>query len=103
MNLLLKSVTLISTDHPLNNSKCDMYIEDGVYRKIGKVTKADCKEGTKEVDASALYISIGWLDMRCRFTEPGAEQKETIESGLNAAAAGGFTGVVMMPSTNPPL
>ena len=104
MNLLLKSVKLVSAGHPLNNSNCDIYIENGIYNKIAAtVSEKDCAKGTQVIDAAGLYISEGWLDMRCRFGEPGEEQKETIASGLNAAAKGGFTGVVLMPSTNPPL
>lgn len=103
MNLLLKSVKLLSPGHNLNGSKCDIYIENGIYKKIGSVNQSDCMKGTEMFDADGLYISMGWLDMRSRFGEPGQEQKETIKTGLNAAAAGGFTGVVVMPSTNPPL
>src|SRR5690606_14379286 len=44
---------------------------------------------------------IGWMDMRANFRDPGDEQKEDLESGLKAAANGGFTTVALMPSTNP--
>jgi dihydroorotase len=104
MNLLLKSAKLIHAGHALNGKTCDIYIEDGIYRKIASaIPESDCKQETQVYNAGGLSVSIGWLDMRCRFGEPGQEQKETIVSGLNAAAAGGFTGVVMMPSTHPPL
>ncbi|MEP7265639.1 MAG: dihydroorotase, partial [Bacteroidota bacterium] len=103
MNLLLKSVKLISDGHPYHNQNCDIYIEDGIYKKIGSsLSVSDYPAGTATFEKPGLMISIGWLDMRCRFGEPGDEQQETIISGLNAAAAGGFTGVVVMPSTQPP-
>jgi dihydroorotase len=104
MNVLLKSVKLIDPGHPMNNRNCDIYIENGAYKKIAaSVSESDCVKDTKIINADGLCISQGWIDMRCRFGEPGQEQKETIVSGLNAAARGGFTGVVLMPSTNPPL
>ncbi len=104
MNLLLKSAKLIHAGHAFNGKTCDIYIEDGIYKKIASaIPEADCNKETQIYNAAGLSVSIGWLDMRCRFGEPGQEQKETIVSGLNAAAAGGFTGVVMMPSTHPPL
>ena len=104
MNLLLKSAKLIHAGHAFNGKTFDIYIEDGIYKKIANaVAESDCKKDTQIINAAGLSVSIGWLDMRCRFGEPGQEQKETIISGLNAASAGGFTGVVMMPSTYPPL
>jgi len=48
-----------------------------------------------------LFISGGFIDIFADYREPGYEQKETIESGLRAAAAGGFTDVFLVPNTNP--
>jgi dihydroorotase len=50
-----------------------------------------------------LYISPGFIDIFADYREPGYEHKETIESGLRAAAAGGFTDVFLVPNTNPSL
>ena len=49
----------------------------------------------------SLYISSGFIDIFADYREPGYEHKETIESGLKAAAAGGFTDVFLVPNTNP--
>jgi dihydroorotase len=55
------------------------------------------------IDLKGLYLSPGLVDVHVHFREPGQEYKEDIESGSRAAAAGGFTSVVMMPNTEPAL
>ena len=53
------------------------------------------------IDLHGRILAPGLFDMHCHFREPGQEYKETLESGSNAAAAGGFTGVALMPNTKP--
>ncbi|NHQ60882.1 dihydroorotase [Chlorobium sp. BLA1] len=53
------------------------------------------------VDLRGQILAPGLFDMHCHFREPGQEYKETLESGSEAAAAGGFTGVALMPNTKP--
>ncbi|RYZ34517.1 MAG: dihydroorotase, partial [Sphingobacteriales bacterium] len=53
------------------------------------------------VEAEGLAVSPGWVDVFADYREPGYEQKETLESGLRCAAAGGFTDVLLAPNTNP--
>ena len=48
-----------------------------------------------------LHISSGWMDCFANFCDPGQEFKETLETGANAAAAGGFTQVMLIPNTQP--
>jgi dihydroorotase len=57
--------------------------------------------GTRELDAYGLHLFPGFVDVHAHWRTPGREDEETIESGSAAAAAGGFTGVVMMPNTDP--
>ena len=52
---------------------------------------------------SDLRLLAGFVDLSCAFGEPGAEQAETIHSGLLAAARGGFAAVVLEPFTDPPI
>ena len=55
----------------------------------------------KEIAADGLCVSPGWVDMFANFADPGYEYKESIESGCAAAAAGGFTDVLVIPNTKP--
>jgi len=85
----------------------DVFIKNGKIEKIAKSIKS-CKESVasgKEIEYSAqnLHLSPGWFDLHANFSEPGNEQKETLESGSNAAKKGGFTGVMIMPNTTPSL
>ena len=57
----------------------------------------------KKYFSKNLHVSSGWVDLKCNLGEPGFEQKEDLTTGLKAAAAGGFTTVLMMPSTQPRL
>ena len=56
-----------------------------------------------EIDAEGLWVTPGLMDMHVHLREPGREDKETIETGTQAACAGGFTAVACMPNTNPEL
>ena len=107
MNLLIKSAKIIDTNSKYHNKIMDVFIKDGKIDKIAKSIKL-CKESLakgNEVEFSAnnLHLSPGWFDLHANFSEPGNEQKETLESGSKAAAKGGFTGVMIMPNTTPSL
>jgi dihydroorotase len=55
------------------------------------------------LDAAGLIVCPGFVDLHCHLRQPGYENKETIATGTEAAAAGGFTTVCCMPNTNPPI
>jgi dihydroorotase len=57
----------------------------------------------QEIDAAGMWIVPGLMDMHVHLREPGREDKETIETGTQAACAGGFTAIACMPNTNPVL
>lgn len=59
--------------------------------------------GAEEVDCAGCWIGPGFVDLHVHLREPGDEHKEDIASGSAAAAAGGFTAVVAMPNTSPPI
>jgi dihydroorotase len=99
MKIILKQVTLLNPEQKLNE-KNDLLIENGFIKKIGNVKEEDFKE-SKVFDFENKICSPGFFDMHVHFREPGREDEETIESGSNAAAAGGFTGVACMPNTDP--
>lgn len=100
MKLLLKSVTVIDPNSEYHQKKVDIFISDGLIRKIGKNLTEKCDE---EIKVNNLHISRGWFDSSVSFGEPGFEDRETIANGLETAGKSGFTGVVLNPYTNPVL
>lgn len=76
----------------------DILVEDGKIKTIGKELSAS---GAEVFDAAGMIVMPGLIDMHTHLREPGNEEAETIESGCNAAAAGGFTAVCAMPNTQP--
>ena len=59
--------------------------------------------GAEAVDCTGKILLPGLFDMHVHLREPGREDEETIGSGGRAAARGGFTGIVAMPNTDPPI
>ena len=68
--------------------------------KAGKFG-AGLPDDVEVVDCGGHCLAPGLVDMRVQLREPGEEQKETIESGSRAAAAGGVTAMVCLPNTEP--
>lgn len=82
-----------------SDTQGDLYIENGFIAQ----TPPTLPPATEIVDASGLCVTPGFIDIHVHFREPGGEEAESIASGCAAAAKGGFTRVVMMPNTQPPL
>ena len=97
MEILIRAAKVIDPSSPHHNSIKDILIYDGVITKIENQISFD---GTV-IEHENLMVSPGWFDMRAHFTDPGKEHKEDLESGSAAAAAGGFTDVLLLPNTNP--
>ncbi len=77
-------------------------IEDGVIKWIGEaVTASSLPGGTDITDARRALLLPGLIDMRVFTGEPGTEHRETLQSASHAAAAGGVTGMVIQPNTDP--
>lgn len=77
---------------------CDLRIEG---KKIVEITENLPTDGQEVLDATGLVVAPGLIDVHVHFREPGQTHKEDIHTGALAAAAGGFTRVVMMANTNP--
>ncbi|SNR31548.1 dihydroorotase [Lutibacter flavus] len=99
MNLLIKSATIIDPAGPFHKQNLDILIEKGIIKKISNSIKNI--NNFKEISLENLHISQGWFDSSVCFGEPGFEERETIENGLNTAAKSGFTAVAVNPNTNP--
>lgn len=88
--------------------KADIYIENGKIKKIetgSLLTKKNLK-GYKPGEyffAEGYIVTPGLIDLHVHLREPGREDEETILTGSEAAAAGGFTAVCCMPNTSPPI
>ena len=78
------------------NGTTDVRLLDGRIAEVGENL-----QGTRRVDADGLYLFPGFVDVHAHWRTPGREDEETIASGSEAAAAGGFASVVMMPNTDP--
>jgi len=101
MQLLVKSAMIVDPNSPHNRKIQDVLIENGTITDIkAKIPSTGVK---KVIEANDMHLSPGWFDMQANFCDPGFEYKEDLSSGIKAAAAGGFTGVAVVPSTNPPL
>jgi len=78
----------------------DVAVADGKIAALGRKVTHTADE---VIDAREMIVAPGLIDMHVHLREPGFEEKETIESGTAAAAAGGFTAVACMPNTDPTL
>tara|TARA_B100000809_G_scaffold72104_1_gene69787 strand:+ start:534 stop:1802 length:1269 start_codon:yes stop_codon:yes gene_type:complete len=99
MNALIKSAKIVDINSEFNGNTVDILIEKGLISKIGSDLKNPSK--IQEIHYNNLHVSAGWFDMRANFCDPGHEYKEDLNSGLKAAAKGGFTGVMVMPDSEP--
>ncbi|WP_242205012.1 dihydroorotase [Aestuariivivens insulae] len=99
MNILIKSATIIDPKSEFHNTTQDILIENGTITNIGSNLKNP--NDYTEIQLDNLHVSQGWFDSSVCFGEPGYEERETIENGLKAAAASGFTCVAMNANTNP--
>jgi dihydroorotase len=100
MKILIKQAKVVDPSSPFNGQITDIFIEDGIIRKTGNNITA---EADHVVQRDGLHASPGWFDVFANFGDPGYEYKETLESGAKAAAAGGYTDVLVVPNTNPVL
>ena len=98
MKVLIKNAIIISSSSPHNGKSIDILIDDGIITEINQDINS---EADKTIKAEGLHVSAGWLDCFANFCDPGDEYKENLQTGSNAAAAGGFTEVMLIPNTNP--
>lgn len=100
MKVILKSATIVDPSSSLNGKTGDLLIVDGVIKAFESTIE---DQEAQVVKGENLHVSQGWVDLKAHFCDPGEEHKSTIQSGLDAAAAGGFTHVAVLPTTKPVL
>lgn len=98
MKLLIKQAQVIAPSSPLNGKKQDILIENG---KITRIADSITGQADQVISEEGICVSPGWMDIFADFADPGQEYRETIETGARAAAAGGFTDVMLIPNTSP--
>lgn len=98
MNILIKQARIIDPHSTFNGQIADIFIEKGIITQLSNNISA---KADKEINIKGLHVSPGWVDVFANFADPGYEFKETLESGAAAAAAGGYTDVLVIPNTNP--
>lgn len=100
MNICFKGIRIINPSQKLDITT-NIWLKNGIIKEISDNCQGD--ENTEIIDAKGLTAVPGLFDMHVHFREPGYEYKEDLQSGMNAAANGGFTGVLIMPNTKPPI
>ena len=98
MKVLITQARVNDPQSSFNGKSVDILINQGLISDIQSsiTTSADLV-----INGQQLQISPGWMDVFANFGDPGLEYKETLETGAEAAAAGGFTDVMVIPNTQP--
>ncbi len=106
MNVILRGVRVIDPIAGVDADGQEVWLCDGRIAAIDRRVNAP---GVPVIDLTpppgraARVLCPGFIDLHAHLREPGEEAKETVESGANAAASGGFTQVVAMANTTPPV
>jgi dihydroorotase len=83
--------------------RADVVVADGVVRAVGPDVFREAPGRARVLDAGGCVVAPGLVDLHAHLREPGREEAETVETGARAAALGGYTAVVAMPNTEPPV
>ena len=94
---------LIRGGRPYGGDPVDLLLRDGIIQDINPAIGArlTASDDAEVMDADGLIVLPGFVDLHTHLREPGGEDAETIASGSEAAALGGFTCVFAMPNTDP--
>src|SRR5918993_434641 len=97
MKILIQGAEIIDSASSFHKKVKNVLVSNGRIAEIGdKAFAAD-----RIIKADGMKLTIGWFDLGTFVGDPGLEQKEDIDSVSRAAAAGGFTGLAVLPNTSP--
>lgn len=99
MNLLITGVTIADPNSKFNKQKCDVRVTQGKIADVG--SKLSAVKGETAFDGTGMILSPGFFDLNCAVGDPGFETKEDIYTATATAAAGGFTGLAVLPHSHP--
>lgn len=99
MKILIKSAFVVDNASSFHKKTVSILIENGIISEIAKNITADTE--TQIIELDNLHVSQGWFDSSVSFGEPGYEERETLNNGLQTAALSGFTCVAVNPDTKP--
>ena len=97
--LLIRGGRIVDPSQGIDRTD-DLLVRDGLVVAIGQTAIGKVDE---TIHAAGLIVTPGLIDMHVHLREPGREEDETIETGTQAALAGGFTSVACIPNTEPPI
>lgn len=100
MKIVLKNGLILDPSQNLEQIGSVIILDDQIAQVGGDVDESNADE---VYDCEGMWITPGLVDLHVHLREPGFSHKETILTGTQAAAAGGFTTVCCMPNTSPPL
>lgn len=100
MRTLLKNGRILDPSQEMD-AIGSLLIEDDQIVAYGP--SIDATSVNETYDCTGMWITPGLVDPHVHLREPGGEHQETIVSGTQAAAAGGYSTICCMPNTNPPL
>lgn len=94
----MSTTTVIRGVRPYGETSVDIVVRDGV---IAELAEAGSARGDEVLEATGLVALPGLVDLHTHLREPGREDAETVDTGSQAAALGGFTAVFAMANTLP--
>ena len=100
MKVLIKQAKILDSSSEFNGEIKDVLLINGKISDISNEIKST-DHNTVQIRSKNIHLSKGWIDLKAHFCDPGDEYKETLSSGLDGAASGGFTHVAVLPSTKP--
>ena len=96
-SFLIKSCTVLDSQSTHHQKIVDVLIVEGKIKQIADTINSDISQ----IDGKGKFLAPGFFDLNVSLGEPGLETKEDFETGSKAAAAGGFTGLAVMPHQVP--
>lgn len=95
-SLLIKNIRAVDAE---TDRMTDVFIKDGIIAEVGENLDSSAEQ---VIDGTGLVLMPSIFDMHVHLRDPGFTHKEDVLTGCSAALAGGVTGVLAMPNTNPP-